>query len=827
MDANRSVLIIRISRSGQEIDTTAFLNDAEAGDAVCYGKALLPDNELNRFCEDAGKVMSMMGSPDHPPARLLADMQHIGRSLFEILFNPETRSLLKDQGLNYLALSVDEQLIRVPWELLHDGEEFLCLRYAVGIIPGARQERFEITEKNPSKTLHALVMAPSSSCSSLAYHEGVAVINKLYLRRDAINSVLKVMDIELKFADENIGKFEIIHFLGHANYNAYDQSGSGWSFKGGIFSTGNIRALGKDRAAPAFVFSDTMQYGKQEEWPLNNFFKPEGFAIANAFLLAGTGNYAETFWRVPDEARLLFVREFYAFAVEGFPLGEALRLSRLKMIEAYGRPSLSWANCRFYGNPAISLFEKERLLSAPVKKSDELKKEAQSLLPNIGSIKRVAVRTCLFLLFIFAVKSILNFFSALEINRPDFETGLKYIFSQKNAGATARKEALDELQSLEKVDIGQSPAGSTEDEIVASAPAKETAAESQPKDEKAKEDEVKKAGGPDILNDLVSLAEKEYFDLLIKDMLKNMSRPGKAGRVEIYLHRGDYRSAVIYAKKALYVAGKANDMRALSGATALLARVYIGENHLDEARKIALESGKVFRKNGYERGIADSAFIAGLIYALPKDFSEKKSVRYLDTAAQTYLSLGDGSSAARACLVSGYTHLIAKSYTRAVKSLARGLDIVAKFPDDNVKAMTCKALGDAYFTREKYTFARAFYKKAAFLNKRPGIRVSGKTYSDILHRMALYELKQGNIDMALDYRRKIDAFKARSGRSVSMNSHNNIYEIVNSLSGKKRLSAPELDSIYFDMASACFELGYVAEANSFIDRGMQYRERKK
>lgn len=737
MDVNRSVMIIRVSRSGQEIDITTFFNDPEAGDAVFYGKALLTDDELKKLCEDAGRVMSMAAHSENPQARLLAEMQRIGKSVFETVFNPEIRELFKDQSINYLLLAVDEPLLCLPWEILHDGEEFLVLSYAVGIVPGVRQERFEIDNKDLSRTMHALVMAPSSPYLGLTYQEGVAVMNKLYLRRDAIKATLKIMDIDLKFANENIGKSDIIHFLGHASYNTYDPSRSGWSFKGGVFSSENIKSLGTSHT-PFFVFSDTTQYGKQEEWPVKNFFIPEGFLIAKAFLLAGTMSYVETFWKVPDEARLLFVKEFYGFAAEGFPVGEALKMSRLKVLEAYGKASLLWASYRFYGNPAVSFFEKERPLSAVSDKTTGLEKEAKSLLKSVGGIKRAIVFMCLFLLFAFAIKSIMGLFNTLEIWRPDFEKGIKYIFSKKKAEAVDVKGTVEELKYLAKVDVGH---GGPESAGAGGAPTEPINI--------AGMEEIDDTG---ILNDLTLLAEKEYFDLLVKDSLKNISGPNRG-----------------------------------------------------------------------EKAHADSLFKKGLAYANPKNFSENKIAHYLNKAEQAYLSMGESSDAARACLVSGYSHLMAESYAKAVKDLARGIETLSGLPDNGLRGLTYKALGDVYFVREKYSFARAFYRKAISLNKRSSARINWRAYNEILHKMSLLTLKIGNINKALDYCGKIDLLKARVRSNISTSSDNNIYLIVSSLSRKKKISASEFYNIYFSMASACFDLGYINDANAFIDRGMQYR----
>ncbi len=64
-------------------------------------------------------------------------MRRIGRYTYGHLVAPQIQVALEESDADHIRLDVDERLIDLPWELIHDNDEFLCLKYAVGrrIVP--------------------------------------------------------------------------------------------------------------------------------------------------------------------------------------------------------------------------------------------------------------------------------------------------------------------------------------------------------------------------------------------------------------------------------------------------------------------------------------------------------------------------------------------------------------------------------------------------------------------------------------------------------------------------------------------------------------------
>src|SRR5262249_29775839 len=63
--------------------------------------------------------------------RVLEEAQQVGGMLLDLVVPQPIQIEFRVPGL-YLEIGIDEKLVEYPWELMFDGEEFLCLRHEVG-----------------------------------------------------------------------------------------------------------------------------------------------------------------------------------------------------------------------------------------------------------------------------------------------------------------------------------------------------------------------------------------------------------------------------------------------------------------------------------------------------------------------------------------------------------------------------------------------------------------------------------------------------------------------------------------------------------------------
>lgn len=70
---------------------------------------------------------------------ILDSLKKTGQILFDLLIPPKAREKISSTEARHLILYVDDKLVHVPWELLFDGKQFLCRRFAMGRIVSTRQ----------------------------------------------------------------------------------------------------------------------------------------------------------------------------------------------------------------------------------------------------------------------------------------------------------------------------------------------------------------------------------------------------------------------------------------------------------------------------------------------------------------------------------------------------------------------------------------------------------------------------------------------------------------------------------------------------------------
>ena len=70
---------------------------------------------------------------------ILDSLKKSGQILFDLLIPPKAREKISSTEARNLILYVDDKLVHIPWELLFDGKQFLCRRFAMGRIVSTRQ----------------------------------------------------------------------------------------------------------------------------------------------------------------------------------------------------------------------------------------------------------------------------------------------------------------------------------------------------------------------------------------------------------------------------------------------------------------------------------------------------------------------------------------------------------------------------------------------------------------------------------------------------------------------------------------------------------------
>jgi CHAT domain-containing protein len=150
------------------------------------------------------------------------------------------------------------------------------------------------------------------------------------------------------------GKYDVVHYAGHAFFDAVNRARSGILCHGGqVLSGMDLAYLEK---LPALVFFNACEAGRVRS--AKDRARGKGTAkrletnmgLAEAFLRAGVGNYIGTYWPVGDNPAKAFGGAFYLSIVRGETVGMALNAARNKV---RALESVDWADYIHYGSPSF------------------------------------------------------------------------------------------------------------------------------------------------------------------------------------------------------------------------------------------------------------------------------------------------------------------------------------------------------------------------------------------------------------------------------------------------------------------------------------------
>lgn len=345
--------------------TPIYLDVSRHGDSLHY-RVLDKQPTLQIYKRQAASAVLESISADlyrlateacgRPSAQIRAELEQLGGAAFNQLMSAPMRERMRSFPNSPLVLVLDHGTVSIPWELLHDKQEFLCRRF-----PMARRVIMDGVfasppPQAPAKPLRMLMVSDPTGdlpgareeCRRLhkAFQEGSDVVVKLLEGSQVTPDRL--------LAELSSGGFHVLHYAGHAEYNADRPDRSSWILAQGDVTAAQIGALNR---VPGVVFANACETGATAEWGGGYSYDGRVYDLASAFLRAGVSNYIGTFWPVHDDASAHFAITFYNEVIYGAALGQAMQSAREAVIQRMGWNELSWAGYMLYGDPTFCLLE--------------------------------------------------------------------------------------------------------------------------------------------------------------------------------------------------------------------------------------------------------------------------------------------------------------------------------------------------------------------------------------------------------------------------------------------------------------------------------------
>ncbi len=295
-----------------------------------------------------------------------------------------------------LELALDPALLPLPWELMHTGQRFLGLAFAIGRTTGPLGDATRIGRSAAHASGRALVLCDPRGDLIGSYYEGLTLRDEL---AQAASWEVDLRSSEVGMADVRrlLREYDLVHFAGHAEPGLVDATvpdvapaERGWWLRDGVLGPSAIRELAGGRRFPRLVFSNACRSAGDATRVGDGGLAAAG--LAGAFLEAGVEHYVGTVFDVPDEPASLFALTFYR-TLRSDPragLGEAVRAARQALAERYGPDSIYWASWVLYGAPAARLEDAPGLIDDAIAENAPTPEPSRA--PSDGGIAAIGAR---------------------------------------------------------------------------------------------------------------------------------------------------------------------------------------------------------------------------------------------------------------------------------------------------------------------------------------------------------------------------------------------------------------------------------------------------
>lgn len=669
-------MVLEVNRQDKKLSMSLFERNEFASTIKHYSQKQISPTQITNLCQEISSLLNRANkkSPNQPD--LIEQLKKTCQLLWDLLLTNQIKVRLNEGQNNQLVLSLDEELMDIPWELLYDGTDFLCLRFNLGRVIKTQDSLYSVKYRSINSVLKMLILANPTNDLKSAYLEGLYIRNQLDRQRRNIRVDFKSTYIDTLYVKKNLRDYDIVHFAGHCEYDDDDPKNTGWQLEDGRFTTRDILALSHSLSLPNLVFSNACYSAKASDNHTGLDYHEKTYSLAAAFLFSGVRHYIGTSWQIKDAVSLLFAREFYRQVVRGGSIGEAVRQARLSLINQCGISDISWAGYILYGDPNFALFG---LKDKPVSRLSRVKK-------RIHLHKKRILRFAGTVLFIFLF---IGMYICLPVKNP----GTMFLFSQADKLFLQGKN--EQAIFCAKQIIEKEPL------FLAAYPLL--------------------AASYERLGDKEN-ALKYYFEYSLYSQKQAALKKAACAYTAIgwlYQLFGDYEKAFDFYDKALILSRQNQDKLNEAVSLRKLAVWYIDKENYDRALELLMKSSEINRQKSFihqhRYNLACDYFDIGLVFINKGDFVSAKEFYKRSQEMFGRLKVKDHSSDYYFNL--GEVYLFEKDYNKALELYLRGLNIDQQHNNRLSLAGDYNMLGELYIEMDNLEKAEEYFLKSSELSK--------------------------------------------------------------------------------------------------------------
>jgi hypothetical protein len=282
-------------------------------------------------------------------------LEAFGRQLASMVIDDSVAHGLLEMRNFHLVVVHDTPSARIPWETISldgwfpSGAKGLSRRYAAADLSVAKWSE----QRRLGSILEMLLVVNPTLDLAGATEEGER-IKQLF----PAGSAVRITEIAGQSATRptllaalKSGKYDVVHYAGHAFFDPEVPSRSGILCHGReVLSSTDLTSVG---SLPALLFFNACESGRirrgaaKKDADLDIRKRLDrNIGLAEAFLRGGAANFVGTYWPVGDAAAKVFASAFYSSVVEGETIGEALQKGRVAVRDL---GSIDWVDYIHYG----------------------------------------------------------------------------------------------------------------------------------------------------------------------------------------------------------------------------------------------------------------------------------------------------------------------------------------------------------------------------------------------------------------------------------------------------------------------------------------------
>lgn len=292
------------------------------------------------------------------PAERLAQ---VGRRMYGLLIPDAMQRLIEET--KEFPLTITSNNPELPWELLHDGEGFLCLKRMFARMPAGqtfpRRTRVAASQTQSRDIRVLLIHSESGEPLPMARQEVDAVRKRLELMEPA-PTVTLLGGSELtsaRLTDElSLGNYDVVHYTGHAGFDAARPHLSYLLLPSlELFRAERVPRLLEGHPVVFLNACESSRAARPEVGSRTDSTVAQAQGLGAAFVYGGAQACVGSLWPVFDDTAADFATTFYDQLIARHQrVGEALRVARQRSFEAR-KDAITWAAYALYGDPGYRL----------------------------------------------------------------------------------------------------------------------------------------------------------------------------------------------------------------------------------------------------------------------------------------------------------------------------------------------------------------------------------------------------------------------------------------------------------------------------------------